>query len=118
MLKKLFLIVMVSLLFIGCSKSDSSYSVNPPDWILGTWALSVLELEFKTDDFCYGNTDQKLCKEILKASELETDDIETKYKIKYTIPTEPESVATFTKKEGTTIGVQIDEAVELEFTKK
>ena len=42
MLKKLCLIVMVNLLFIGCSKSDSSNSVNPPEWILGTW-INVLE---------------------------------------------------------------------------
>jgi hypothetical protein len=120
MLKKLFLIVMVSLLFIGCSKSDSSNSVNPPEWILGTW-INVLDenkeiITFTTSDG-YLET-EKESSLFLFFDEKESTDTKYVLELKPGFVTISEQSHNFTKKDDNTIGYQIDAGVEIPLTKK
>ncbi|WP_410879476.1 hypothetical protein [Myroides sp. DW712] len=73
-MKKSLLLLLLTVIFIGCSSDDSGdsntngNSFNPPSWILGKWTTDIssapsianrnlssteLGFEFKTDDFCY-----------------------------------------------------------------
>lgn len=59
-MKKFYLLLLVSILTLSCSKDDddtnTADSINPPDWIHGTWkgegagGTSVSGLKFTVDD--------------------------------------------------------------------
>ncbi|MFG6686239.1 hypothetical protein ACGK9U_06635 [Mariniflexile sp. HNIBRBA6329] len=70
-MKKIILLLCLTL-FLGCSSSDdssssknNSSSINPPDWIQGTWLFdSSIDsgYQFTSDDFCIISLCTKSCK--------------------------------------------------------
>jgi hypothetical protein len=69
---KNFIFVLCSFLLFSCSGDDdkgnnSQSSINPPDWIQGTWLYNQVGFRFTSDDFCALQNNIASCnKEILK----------------------------------------------------
>ena len=69
---KLIYILIIALISVSCSSDDdsdetSTNSINPPEWIQGTWLIELDEgifgpgFRFTQDDFCTINSQQTNC---------------------------------------------------------
>lgn len=108
-MKKSLLLLLLTVIFIGCSSDDSGNSntdgnsFNPPSWILGKWTTDVssvpridnrnlssseLGFEFKADDLCYITSGVTTCFKTMLGTTNGTiteEKSDTHYKVSITI---------------------------------
>src|SRR5690606_37412872 len=105
-MKKLFLLTLLTIVFIGCSSDDSGNSTetdsfSPPEWILGRWTVTsgtgkLMEtpsgtetgFEFKDDDFCYITSGVTTCFKAMQETTNGTiieEKSDTHYKVSITV---------------------------------
>jgi len=116
-------------LLLSCSDSedltDSNISINPPEWIQGTWMSGSFGFRFENDDFTTINSGTEISyKEQLefyygtgeKTSAEETETDET-YRLKLTFPPGQSTIYEYSKKSETVI-VWENQTSKPEFTKQ
>lgn len=102
-MKKYLILLLITVLVVSCSSSNddvsqNSNTLNPPDWIKGTWAYKSGSpgeytytpiYNFKNNDFCsiIGNTEfctmqSQGSMSVIKVTETKTD---TDYKFSFTV---------------------------------